>query len=281
MNVKNFGTQLLQTRDLDPLYVMLYEARQAGVLDKPALGRFLISYWCNYHWGVSANLADRPDAAFFWGGMMSMAENRGNAWPRGTERRHFRGDKCVGAVIAYRGQFPEPLYMMDYLIGEPPYTYKSIAARAQKLPQFGPWIAFKVADMLERVYDVPVDFSGCELGVYRDPLMGATLVRLQHHGISEPSDGSWKDIYKNLHPFVRQDNLAWALDHLAEMFGDYDAPPTGDRPVNVQELETILCKYKSHHGGHYPPGKDSAEGLHALDGWGPLAGRLKQFVPGQ
>jgi hypothetical protein len=51
---------------------------------------------------------------------------------------------------------------------------------------------------------------------------------------------------------------------LPEHLGSLYAPPARDRLVNVQECETVLCKYKSHINGHYPPGKDTLEVLHGL-----------------
>lgn len=45
---------------------------------------------------------------------------------------------------------------------------------------------------------------------------------------------------------------------------DGQAPPRFDRPLNVQEAETVLCKWKSYSGGHYEIGEDVAacrEGL--------------------
>ena len=51
------------------------------------------------------------------------------------------------------------------------------------------------------------------------------------------------------------------------------------RRVNVQEVETIFCKYKSHLKGHYPVGKDSEEIRHALEGWGDTAQELQKYIP--
>lgn len=36
------------------------------------------------------------------------------------------------------------------------------------------------------------------------------------------------------------------------------------RMVLVQEVETVLCKWKAHRNGHYPPGKDTRELRQAL-----------------
>ena len=57
------------------------------------------------------------------------------------------------------------------------------------------------------------------------------------------------------------------------------APPFHDRPVGVQEVETIFCKWKSHVKGHYPLGKDTRELHHGLQGWGALAEKLRKVLP--
>jgi hypothetical protein len=69
------------------------------------------------------------------------------------------------------------------------------------------------------------------------------------------------------------------LAKLEAKFSSFQAPPLYDRPVNVQEVETILCKWKSHTSGHYPVGKDIKEIRHNLEGWGPLADHLVKFLP--
>ena len=37
--------------------------------------------------------------------------------------------------------------------------------------------------------------------------------------------------------------------------------------MNVQEVETILCKWKSHMGGHYPLGNDLHEIREGMTPW--------------
>ena len=60
----------------------------------------------------------------------------------------------------------------------------------------------------------------------------------------------------------------WAYDELIKALGTYQAPPQMDRPINIQEVETILCKWKSHLNGHYPTGNDIAEVRHGLVKYG-------------
>ena len=62
-------------------------------------------------------------------------------------------------------------------------------------------------------------------------------------------------------------------------FQDLLAPPFYDRPVNIQEVETVLCKFKAHYKHHYPMGNDSYHIRQALVGWGDLAQELSRWVP--
>jgi len=61
-------------------------------------------------------------------------------------------------------------------------------------------------------------------------------------------------------------------------FHGYKAPPYQDRSINIQELETVVCKYKSHCNGHYPLGLDTVDIYHGLDGWGDAAQELKALL---
>ena len=55
----------------------------------------------------------------------------------------------------------------------------------------------------------------------------------------------------------------WAHDRILTQLSSDDhgwfAPPEFDRLIDVQETETILCKWKSYLGGHYEIGKDTRE----------------------
>jgi len=242
MNVYDFGSQLLETGDLDPIYIMLHE----GGLGPNTLKRWCLAYWCFYHAGVSSKIAEAPD---FWA---AMRQGQTDKWPRGTERRHFRGAASANAIEHLALLYPKPEDAVDDVST---YTFADVSKRVQRWPLFGPWIAYKVADMLERVLDVPVNFDNCELAIYREPAAAAAML-----GMSV------------------QDTVTRLIQYFAVERG-FMAPPSRDRLVNVQEIETIMCKWKSHCGGHYPPGKDTREIRHGLNGWGPLADHLSQGLP--
>lgn len=250
MTPQCFGQVLIGSGDLDPIYIMLHEAN----LDSNTLKRWLLAYWCYYSAGVASRIAESSD---FWGDMWQAHNLR---WPRGAERRHFRGDVSRKALVCLQSTGTTPERIVDHMTGGSDLS--GIINRVQQYSGFGPWISWKIADMAERVLHLNVDFTHANLGMYRDPVKGAALV------LTGDED----------YP-ISPDELQSVVDNMTVAFRDYSAPPYYDRPINVQEVETVLCKYKSYCHGHYPPGKDTREVYHGLHGWGKLASQLRPYLP--
>jgi hypothetical protein len=268
LSVREFGEALLRTQDLDPVYVALHKA----ALDPETLDRTCLAYWCFYHLGVAAKFGEIKNPKKYWAKMLEAAVNLGDPkpWPRGAERRHFRGDQAINAVEELTQRYKTPSAAVRAIVGDPAFmldkqtTYNNVAACAQRHRGFGPWIAFKIADMAERVLGYDVNFDDCHLGIYKDPRQGAALVRT----------GDWKTS-------ITDDELRETVEAEIQYFRSkrMKAPPARDRLVNVQEVESIFCKYKSHVKGHYQVGKDISEIRHALVGWGDLAQQLLRCMP--
>jgi hypothetical protein len=248
---REFGNALLETEDLDPLYCTLTRAQ----IPQDMLKRWLLSYFCFYHAGVCSYIAEQPRDDFYSLLLQGIADK----WPHGAERRHFRGQAAVDAITGLK-QFGEPEKVVDYMTQHD--TAHDIMKHVQTFYLFGPWISWKVSDMAERVLELPVSFDDTSLFMYRDPVMGAAL---------------WFKGDKNAK--VSEDEVSCVVEEWQSVFGGYKAPPTYDRQVNIQEIETVLCKWKSNAGGSYPLGKDSKEIYHGLDGWGDLAEELRKYVP--
>jgi hypothetical protein len=213
----------------------------------------LIAYFCFYHLGLAAWLSEQPD---FGRAVAEAAENKtlsplGERWPRGSERRHFRGDKCVAAVRTLSARSPREL--IDGLAERK--TLSAVVQAVTRWPQFGPWIGFKAADMLERCLGAEIAFPDDTALIYEEP--AAALVML-----SSP-------MLPPQHYYVQ----------LRNYFSQRLAPPRNDRPCNVQEVETVLCKWKSSTAGHYWVGHDILEVRKALKGWGDTANSLLAHMP--
>ena len=238
LDVFQFGRQLIETGDLDPTYIVLWESQ----LEEELRGRFLLAYFCFYHYGTAAWISSQGD---YWEALLGAASTKEH--PRSSERRHFRGQAAIDAVLALRGRCLSPAKLVARLghRGETP-TLSTVMGRVKKHRGFGDWIGFKVADMLERLDLCPVQFKPEDVfEMYEAPRKGAELVAEQMG-------------------YTGEDPYGFAYNTILEQLGDLQAPPRRERRINIQEIETILCKYKSHWNGHYGVGKDIIEVRHGL-----------------
>lgn len=228
MTALEFGNALIETGDLDPVYVLLHRTQWPAV----TLKRWLIAYWWYYDMGTASWIASQDN---FYAAAQAMLKGGS----RGSERRHFRGAAAEKAISAWAAKWPEPESAID---SWPDGTFAEFAAAARKEAQVGPWIVYKMADMTERVLGRPLQFPQDMTGWYSEPRAGAAIVA-QEWGL--PSAQA-------------------AVEALLKADWRADAPPRCDRPIGVQEVETICCKYKSHKAGRYQIGKDSNEVIHSL-----------------
>jgi hypothetical protein len=241
-----FGKQMIKTGDLDPVYIALYDSQ----FNTAQVARWMLAYSCLYHLAASVYISERKGQDF-WNLLEKAAINEGLKWPRGSERRHWRGHSSIECVNWIRLHFKQPEEVMkDWAtptFGDGTLTCANVLHNVQQFPYYGPWISFKVADLLDRVAGVKVDFTNFELGVYSEPRKGAALL-LSGDTEQKITDGELRSV----------------TEALGKALGPLKAPPDYKRRINVQEIETVLCKYKSHVGGHYPPGKDTLEVYHGL-----------------
>lgn len=262
MDIIEFGEALLRTRDLDPVYCAVHDAR----LPRDQLHRWLLAYWCFYHVGAASWLSEKKGGSY-WDFMAEAAENKppgphiyklpSDRWPRAAERRHFRGAKCVEAVRQLQAMYPKPeLAVRDLILP----SEKAILRKIKDWYLFGSWIGFKAADMLERCAGAKVSFDPNIGLMYSEPRKGLEL---------------WAEVSGAGAALSIEEHYAGLLEH----FGKIKAPPAFDRPCGPQEVETILCRFKSYWHGHYWVGKDIKEHREALVGWGRTAGRLLKVYP--
>ena len=244
--LNDFGEALLRLEDLDPVYPVL---RPYALAEREQCRRIILAYALFYDLGVSLYLGSRPN---FWPAVRIAARNEASAptpfgarWPRAAERRHFRGEKCVNAVDELAARFPLPERLVAELI-EPGGELREVIDRLRVLPQFGPWIAFKLADIGERVLEAPIRFPPhLDGSLYASPLFTVRLLA-SREGVA-PEE-------------------IW--DRTLLHFGQFSAPPRHERGCGAQEVETIFCKYGSYIKNHYYVGKDLREIRHSLKRWG-------------
>lgn len=271
LTIEDFGRQLITSGDLDPVYIALGGAIQG----EGKLHRWLVAYWCFYHCGVASWMSEW-EGQEFWKGMLTAAHNElpspaGGRWPRGKERRHARGAQGVNMVAHLRqryGSRPEDMVadMAELAVGG--VMFAELATRIKSHVLFGPWIAFKVCDMLERVCGLPVNFEHADVFMFKDPVRAALMLWRQK--LSLP---------KSSRPIDEAHAIREVVSYLKGEFKDLAAPPLLDRAIDLQEVETVLCKWKSHMNGHYPLCNDIDEINEGLAGWGPTAQAFLCHMP--
>lgn len=249
-NPVEWGRKLIITNDHDPLYVGLTKWDVKG----SRLRRFMLAYWCCYSVGASWFISQQSGSRF-WEMLLEAARNSEpltkygygfERWPRAHERRHWRGQKCVDSVLWLRESYRHP---EEAVVSLERARHLSAMAELMDWPQFGPWIAFKAADMLERVLGVPVEFEDSILTMYKDPKEGAEMAA-PLLGVSNPQE---------------------VADLMCRAYEDMWAPGIAGwaaRACNIQEVETVLCKWKSARKGHYFIGKDTQDHRRELTAWG-------------
>lgn len=235
LDVFTFGRKLLEAKDLDPVYALLWDWGTDGTAVQY---RWLMAYWCFYDVGTASWIADQKD---YWPAMERAAGSK--AFPRGAERRHFRGANALESVD-WLEKYSEgdPFNLLHPILGSE-LTALQVVKHVKMWRGFGPWVAFKVADMLESVLFCEVDFSDAHDLVFDAPREGA--------------EAMW-DWYNPGIDHEREPGgvVKWAIDGILGPLGWMLAPPRYKRPLGLQEAETILCKWKSYLNGHYSIGDD-------------------------
>lgn len=253
LDVVTFGRQLFQSRDLDPIYL----ATRQAVPDRDQLARWLVSYCLFYSAGASCFFSEQ-EGKEFWRWLTVAAKNEQltpahERWPRGAERRHFRGqaaEKGVSALQQRYGNRPEG--MLAFLT-DGPMDVRSVIARACEHYLFGSWLSFKVADLIDAVWGVPVEQDDLEVFLYDTP----------RKSIVE----KWQEKLLPIEAATEAEALPAAMYWLQQELSDCRIPHKPKKKPDWFSLETVFCKHHSHLHGHYHMGKDTAEINHGLIPW--------------
>lgn len=263
ISIIEFGNHLFETGDLDPIYVALI----GSALPEPQQSRWLVAYWLFYDAGFACWASEHE---YFWAALALAAENTtptpyGGRWPRGTERRHFRGSKASDAVMSLikcYGNKPEN--MLDYLL-DGAMDVRSVMERAKHHLMFGDWIAFKVADMLDAILGTQVDQSDLSVFLYDTPRK--SILEHYHKDLLELAYGLDDKVVLDL-------AMSWLWMQLKEL----RIPHKPESAPDWFSLETVWCKHLSHLHGHYPLYKDIDEITHGVSLWEPHAETAKTFA---
>lgn len=261
-----FGKILFDSRDLDPTYCALVGAK----LPYKQLCRWLVSYWCYYSSGFASYASERTGKEF-WKLLQQAAVNEtetpiGGRWPRGAERRHFRGQTAIKAVAALQRRYGEvPEGLVDYLASGP-MNVRAVIARVMEHPYFGNWIGFKAADMLDAVVGKLVNQDDVSVFLYDTP-HASILANFENGVLPKPRTKA-----------DQEKPLEFAMEWLREQLSDCRIPHKPKSFPDWFSIETVWCKHLSHVHGHYPISKDLEEITHGVEPWVKASSTAKKFL---
>lgn len=261
LTIEVFGAHLLRTGDLDPVYLAL---NRSGFEQAQRL-RWLSAYAAFYHSGVACWLSEQAGPAF-WEAMAAVAANAecpvGGLWPRGHERRHFRGAAAGAGVADWAAKHPVAPEEMFITIAGRGGPFQAVADRARSYVSIGVWLAFKCVDLVDACMGIEVDQTDVEPFLYETPRTSLLNVWMQKAG----------------HPPA--DEATAVLEMVARLrvaFEEFQIPHKPGHPVDMFTIETIACKHKSHLSGHYPLWNDIRDISKGLQRWMPICPSARAF----
>lgn len=203
----------IATGDSDPIYWAVARARLKWGDEWAA--RFCVAMLCYYHSGVAVRAAEHegPD---FWKHLKEIYTTA----PRGSERRHFRGDAGFDALERYQAFAPRPEFFFNQLGLSSVCDYAHVRSQCEKyLPQCGPYFILKICDFMDRCLGIEIfDWKGLERNLPTEPQRAFGLLE---------TGGSFNQL-------VEQMRAAQIL-----------AAPDFTRLVGPAEVETSLCGWKT------------------------------------
>jgi len=212
---QKFAKVTIETDDLDPSYIFLKRARE--LKGESWACRFVIHFLCFYDLGGAVKAADQTTDSSFWDYTIANF----HAFPRGTERRHSRGDIGLG-YITNLSQHGSPTRIWGMMQAP---TYTDLVRTFNygfKGCGFGPYFIWKVLDLQERVWGRKISLSLEEAVRYcpDEPRRCATFL--------------WPE-----------ERFSEVMTKVALYVSNFPAP-NGGRPCSYQEAETVLCMLKGY-----------------------------------
>ena len=209
-----FADATIETKDLDPMYDFIWEARR--VKGPEWADRFALHFFMFYNAGEAVKAAEYDGP--FW----SYVEFGYASFKRGTERRHFRGDRGASAVRNLR-KFGNPSSVWDALHEG---DYLNLVANVESNfggCQIGPYFMWKAMDLMDRCLGRPVD------------------VRLPDAAKFMPDEP--RKCSSSVFPGVP---IRVVLTHIADRIKRFPAPGNPNRMCSYPEAETVLCMLKGY-----------------------------------
>jgi len=236
-----FGRHLVSSRDIDPLYPVLHDIhRTQGMEPQQALWHsFLYVAW--YHLPSAMAAYECSPLPGRW-----LVRHLDASWPTGIERRNNRGGRVADHIRSFleatrRTQlwdwFSDGLDMESFTPEGRIQNWRILNERLQTIHGNGRWAAYKHLEVLRRVHNFPVWAPDMGNQFSSGPREGLAMlygdIEGQTSRVIAKLDRQGVDLQRRLakHGLV----------------------------VDIEELETILCNWKSLVKGKYYVGHDIDE----------------------
>lgn len=232
MSCEQFAKEIVTSQDLDPDYYFLSQVFKKLNLSDEERARWIVLKTVVYNSCSEAEI-------FF--SLRSFEDVEYGAERRKHKRYAQRFyDSFKNHAI---GRSASVARFFKHLNTDATYSLQAL----QKIDGVGPWASWKCLDLCERVLDIPINFTTVDFRVaYEYPLKGILMLS----DITE-------DVKLLQSDLIYQKCLNSAVIQIGKA-RELMAPPSRNRRLNLQEYETIFCKYHSYLHGHYEPGEDLA-----------------------
>jgi len=239
----------IYTGDSDPVYWAVARAKQKPSHGYPWATRFCVAMLAYYHTGTAAVAADY-EGEEFWKHLHEIYP----VAPRGSERRHFRGEAGLKSLRSMQKfvHTPEDFFSV---FGK---DYAAVSRQCQKyLSGFGPYFQLKVCDYMDRCLGLKIEsYDGLEKNLPTEPARAVELM-------------------------IPTAPIPYAFKRLCDEMASKGilAAPMFDRLVGPAEVETSLCGWKTtkYKGNWF--GADILDKREALRGYGDKAEALIDMMP--
>lgn len=228
-NWRKFAEQLFKLEDADPGYMLL----QRALLPDSQKFRYVVA-WCTYYNPGLAAIASNFQGSKFWDYLDSIYPTA----KRASERRHFRGQAGRKALTDWRRDYSHPEKMIEACWGS---SYPEVRRNMRGITQMGDYFYWKMADIIDTVFGHDVDFTGCEKYMPKVPKQGAEIIA----DLETPVGHFSPELDSTMHTIT---------NHIKKW-----RHPFNDRPLALQEAETVCCVFKQHVVGDYRLGFRSAK----------------------
>lgn len=231
-DVAVFAAAMLDSRDLDPAYpVLRYLGEQAAPGDEES--RLWLTYLYLTYYNLTSALVAHQACPHPTVDLPPVLDEL----PTGTERRGLRGGKVRRHLHGYLSATsggPAAYWKRALRRIEPLERGWELAGLCEAIPGNGRWASYKWGDLMRYVHDWPVDADGIDAKNASGPVDGLAVIT------------GWPAAELRRDP-SRAEALARRLQ---------DELSARDVTTRIDQVETLLCDYKSLAKGQYYVGHD-------------------------